>query len=473
MDKKNLILLLAVLIVGAFFLIGGMFLLLTGTQSEQPPEIAEPVETLPDFGGDVTVPKEELEHQIDNVDKLGFEELSGYWVDKLKDVCDLPAELNKGQTLETLCEYYFPEEYKAYKEALLLGDENLEEYPEDMSDELYKELIGLAENRTYHEIKYRIEDLMQSYKFTLPYNYRIGDLYYDVMLLEEIDNMTSATRVKTIGKLKTPELQLIEAVRQSPKEQCCMSGNLASVVFEQGTHINILSVEKYTINPKTNDYHEKLMNEYYNTNQTDMPVVKIRFTVDYEQSPMGIDDFDGYFKFNEGEYILYDESGAVGFDMSDYSDSELKDFAELYPEYAEKINTELQRRKEERENPASDEIGNEEMPDGYMGSASAVVPEINQDEYDSRLFEEYKPTVFEAYITVYSLPKNTYNRIYIINQVDNLHIACLKSAQYHRDILKGSDVMLSFIYKNTWSKMNNTEELEGLQDELLGQGTPD
>ena len=470
MDKKNLMLLIVVLVAGAFILIGGMFLLLTASHDTIEPTPTEPVETLPDFGGTVTVPTEDLNHQVDNIDKLGFENLSGYWVDKLKEVCDLPAELNKGQTLESLCEYYFKEEYKAYKEALLLGDSKLEECPEEKTNDIYKELIETAVNRNYQEVKYRIEDLMKMYKFTASYNYKIGDLYYDVILLEEIDTMSNATKVKTISTIKTPELQLVEAVRQGYKEQCAMYGNTSSICFESGTHITILSVEEYLVKPNSTDYHEKLMNEYYNFNKTDMPVVKITFKVDFEQSPMKIDSYNGYFKFNNVHY-LYDEYGDILLNMDDYSTNELIELLQWYGDYSDDINAEIERRK--AENQSNTSLNNTDTNGDFVGMPSGETPETDLSEYDTSLFERHKETIYEAYIPEYSLPKTTYNRIYIINQVDNLDINCLKTIQAHKDILKHNQTSLTFIYQNQWSKMNNSEELEGLQNELLGQGTPD
>lgn len=468
MDKKTIILLIAAIFVGILIFVGSIFLLFNGTRPAEPaPTI--PAEPLPDFGGDVIIPTEEVKQQITDIDKIGFDTQTTYWIEKLGTVCDVSEELNSGKTLESLCEFYFRDEYKKYKEAMLLGDDELEEYPEDMVNELYNELVTLGVDGLYLEITNRIEDLMAEYKFTMPHNYKIGDLYYDAMLLSEIDSMNSATRVKTIGKVKTPELQVSAAVRQDILEQCAMFAGEESMCFEKGTYINIVSVEEYTIHPESEDRHEKVMNSYFNTNATEMPVVKIRFTIDYEQSPLTIYGYNDYFKLENENHYLYDKDGKFLLDFDDYSDEEFEDLRQWYPDYIFEINVEFARREKEASNNKVE--GNETgVDENFSGMASGDTPEFDESDYDTKLFARYQKTVYEAYIPEYSLVKNTYNRIYLIIPVDNLDINCLKTVQAYKDIFKYNDTCFQFIYKNQWSRMS---DISGLANEIIGQGTPE
>ena len=468
MDKKTILLLIAAIVVGALIFVGSIFLLFNGTRPVEPtPTI--PATPLPDLGGDVTIPTEEVKEQITDIDKLGFDTQTTYWIEKLKTVCDVSAELNSGKTLESLCEFYFREEYKKYQEAMLLGDDDLEEYPDDKTEELYKELVTLGVDGLYLEVIDKIEGLMTEYKFTMPYNYKIGDLYYDAMLLSELDAMSGATRVKTIGKVKTPELQLSAAVRQDSLEQCTMFSGAESMCFEKGTYINIVSVEEYTISPDTKDYHERMMNSYFNTNNTDMPVAKIRFTIDYEQSPMTVYDYNDYFKIANKNHYLYDKDGKFLLNFNDYSDEEFANLLQWYPDYTNEINAELARREKEALNNKveEDKTG---VDENFSGMASGDSQEFDEAEYDTKLFARYQKTVYEAYIPEYSLAKNTYNRIYLIIPVDNLDINCLKTVQAYKDIFKYNDTCFQFIYKNQWSRMS---DMSGLANEIIGQGTPD
>lgn len=112
MNKKNMIFLAFVLIFGLLIMICSAYLLLqhsnpeNGEQTETQ-ETTPSVETLPNTNIEVTIPKEDIDNQISEIDKSGFDSQTLYWIEKLEGVCDLAAELNSGKTLEGLCNEYF------------------------------------------------------------------------------------------------------------------------------------------------------------------------------------------------------------------------------------------------------------------------------------------------------------------------------------------------------------------------------
>lgn len=475
MDKKNIILLVSVVVFGFAIMITSIAFLLREPEPTSP-EPTTPSLTLPNVDGDLTIPDTEIDTQIQEIDKTGFDSQTLYWVEKLEDVCDLASELNNGKTLESLCEKYFPEEYREYKESFLLGDDQKEEYPADKADALYSNLVSMAEHRDFAGIIMEVDTLMREYKFTMPYNYKIGDIYHDATVLKDLKVMSDAARVQNIGKLKTPEMMVISAVYEGFKEQCAMYAASNALCFPKNTRINIQSVETYTVSPNSENYHEKMMNTYFNTMSADLPVTKITFVIDFDRSVFDVYSFGTAFEKNvqiseniNSAICIFDASGTLLYDLGVLSDVELEALKKEKPEYAVEIDMEISRRDKLQDLPSGNNQPSGEIDENFEGM-------ISPDEYDDNLeydfdkYERFKTTVFEVHIPQYKLANNTYNRIYTIQQVTNPEIQGLRTLSYYRSIYRANKNFAAFINNNQWSRMMPNYDLA---DQLIGSGTPD
>ena len=87
---------------------------------------------------------------------------------------------------------YCPDEYYALNNTYILGKDSSTEYGEAESQQLYNTLLSYYCEGKYSEIKTEIEELIQSYKLTLPYNYKLCNLYQDAKAMITYDLNTDA-----------------------------------------------------------------------------------------------------------------------------------------------------------------------------------------------------------------------------------------------------------------------------------------
>lgn len=103
----------------------------------------------------------------------------------------------------------FGEFMNRYENSLKLGKETNKEYPKEKSDVFYNNLIKKAETAEYTDILQEIESKAHSYKFHEEYNWKIGNLYYDATLMNEVINTENENKGQMVKNMKDPTMLLI------------------------------------------------------------------------------------------------------------------------------------------------------------------------------------------------------------------------------------------------------------------------
>lgn len=169
------------------------------------------------------------------------------------------------------------QEFINYQDAIKIGEEDKKEFPKEKSDELYKQLITMAQKADYLNIVDTIEAELKDYRFYEEYNWKIGAIYYDstVMLgvltapVEGQGQMVKTMRdpvMLTIGTLMIPERSRRDVI---------LNEESLSPIFEG--QVKIIS---YTEAPDDDKYVDEIYDNAGSVNK----IFKIDFAV--EDTPL-------------------------------------------------------------------------------------------------------------------------------------------------------------------------------------------
>lgn len=179
--------------------------------------------------------------------------------------------INNGIDISELFLSYCPKEYEALKNTYLLGKDKNKEYDEGNSNTLYNSLLDLYTKREYQQIVDKVENLIKTYKLTLPYNYKICNIYQDAKSSIEYGDNTDAINYG-LSYLKLPETYFSNFMKLTTKQKLSLVEDTSSIVPYVNTNINIISVDDVDLN--ANNW---LVTRYSNVITEDTIVEKITY----------------------------------------------------------------------------------------------------------------------------------------------------------------------------------------------------
>lgn len=470
MSKKTIILTIIAFVALVALSIFSVIMLFNGTgEEEKTPTIDV---TLPsiynEFDESLDVPVENIQEQLSEVDKTGFDSQTTYWLNKLREVLPegttLENEMNNEETIEELCKKYFPNEYREYKLAFLLGDDTKEEYPESENNDLYLMLLRMAQTGDYNGVIRHVDVLLKNYKFTMPHNYNIGNLYRDAIALNNLRDMSEEMKIKTIGNLSDPVMQLIAVVFESPKAQCTMIKSLDSIYFKSNTRIEIQNIETASIASDTTDYHGILMSRYYNNTSDSLDYVKVQFKINFDLSDYTPDYFFPHFdQVNENNWIIKDENGNMICDLNGFDETALENWITEYPKYEEQAREVYQNMISENN---SDDSTNTDINDSFM-----YKPVEEESSYDYKKYEKFKEIVYEAYIPKMEIAAGNFNRLYLIKQISD-STDYFKTIKHYNSTYSHDIEIQMFLRDNEWLHWDS-EHFIDLEEGLMEGEVPE
>ncbi len=169
---------------------------------------------------------------------------------------------NPDSDISDLLLAYCPDEYYALKNTYLLGKEESKEYDQANSQSLYNSLLNKYCEGDYAYIISQVEELIKTYKFTMPYNYPICNLYQDAKSsLKYSSQENTSAYIYGLDYMHSVETYLCNFLILTNSEKTNFVLDDTSVMPFAYTHGIITSVkdaEEIDINIIKNKYQSKL-----------------------------------------------------------------------------------------------------------------------------------------------------------------------------------------------------------------------
>lgn len=210
-----------------------------------------------------TVYDEELGEEVDGL--TIYANATEYMVTLLND---------ENVDMDELFSMYCPEEYMELNNTYLLGKESSSEYNETSSAILYKELLSLYEQYKFQDIVDKVEGLLSSYKFTMPYNYPICNIYQDAQLSLDYDTNQDAIKYG-LDYMHTPETYFINFMRLNYLDKYLIIKDSKSYLPEEYDEISILLTE--TVDEDDEEY-AWLKSQFWDYIRNAKSVTRITYT---------------------------------------------------------------------------------------------------------------------------------------------------------------------------------------------------
>lgn len=203
----------------------------------------------------------EINDKIDNDDSLTEEE----------------KEALKEESLEDKGNNVLGQEFINYQDAVKLGDENKKEYPKEKTDELYKQLINMAQKADYLNITKTVEEELKTYKFYEDYNWKIGNVYYDSTIMLGVLTAPVEGQGHMVKNMKDPIMLTIGTlmIPERSRRDVIINEESLSPIFE-----GAVKILNYSEAPDDDKY----VNEIYDNAGSVKTILKIDFTVSIDVS---------------------------------------------------------------------------------------------------------------------------------------------------------------------------------------------
>jgi hypothetical protein len=211
-----------------------------------------------------TVYDEELGEEVDGL--TIYVNATEYMVTLLND---------ENVDMDELFSMYCPEEYMELNNTYLLGKESSSEYNETSSAILYKELLSLYEQYKFQDILDRVDSLLSNYKFTMPYNYQICNIYQDAQLSLDYDTNQEAIKYG-LDYMHTPETYFINFMRLGYFDKYTILKDNKSILPPVNSSIQVLSTE--TIDLDDSNY-SWITSQFWDYTRNAKSVTRIYYSV--------------------------------------------------------------------------------------------------------------------------------------------------------------------------------------------------
>ena len=188
-------------------------------------------------------------------------------------------EYNEGKSFASILTTYGGDDYIKFSEAYIVGDENNKEYSKDNVETTYKELLDKVKTCKYNEALNNMDTMLNDYKFTKSYNYKLANVYHDLNLLSVDSNLNST---EILNELYDPSIYLIETMRLYINDRYDIIEDKNSPALNDSNVIDVENVKAIQMNTKSK-YYKNIYKEIYNFYQTDtttdLTIYKITFNI--------------------------------------------------------------------------------------------------------------------------------------------------------------------------------------------------
>lgn len=201
--------------------------------------------------------------------------------------------INNGEDISDLFLSYCPKEYYALDNTYLLGKDSNPEYEEANSTTLYNSLLDLYTQKNYQEILNKVDDIIKTKKLTMPYNYKICNIYQDAKSCIEYGDDSDAINYG-LSFMKLPETYFSNFMKLSTKQKLSLVEDTSSIVPYVNTNINIIKTEDVDLTE-----NNWLLTRYSNIVTEDSSVMKITY---YETNEN--DTYEAYIATNNNKFNI-------------------------------------------------------------------------------------------------------------------------------------------------------------------------
>lgn len=181
--------------------------------------------------------------------------------------------LNNEADIEDYFFMYCEDKYTELRYVYLLGSDSNNEYDASSSSVLYTTLLDLYETEQYQEIIDKVDSLLLNYKFTLPYNYPICNLYQDALLSLDYGTNTDAINYG-LDHMNSIETYFINFMKITDKQKMVLLHDNQSLVPIKGTLIDIINVEDVDLEDTSNSW---ISSKFYDYTRNAKSVTKISY----------------------------------------------------------------------------------------------------------------------------------------------------------------------------------------------------
>lgn len=221
--------------------------------------IDETIKSMNENGYTVSILENEEWIEVDG--KTIYEDANEYMVE----------QLNNNADIEEMFFYYCEELFNDLNNTYILGKEENPEYSEDLSSLLYEELLSYYEDLNYPQVMKTVEELLDLYKFTMPYNYKICDIYQDAKASNSYGSDLEGVKYG-LSYMYLPETYFINYMRLSLEDKISITKDPYSLIPFKGTYVDILSSEDIDLSE-----YPTLENKYSNIIRNSKSITRIEF----------------------------------------------------------------------------------------------------------------------------------------------------------------------------------------------------
>lgn len=190
------------------------------------------------------------------------------------------------KSFHAVLEKYGGSKYLSFSNAYLIGDEDNKEFPKESVQSTYIRLLNKIADEKYDSVSEELNTLLEKYKFTEPYNYKLANLYHDIEILNSETNLEDT---EVLDNIYDSGVYTILTMKLFTEDRYKMIEDKNSPALYASTVINIKdisSIEVYPTNKNYKDLYEKMYKFYTNgleDSSYKIDITKVTFTVDNEE----------------------------------------------------------------------------------------------------------------------------------------------------------------------------------------------
>ena len=151
--------------------------------------------------------------------------------------------INNDTDINDLFAYYCPDLYNDLSYVYILGEDKNDEYPQSLSESTFNTLFTYYKEQNFEATISGVEDILKTYKLTMPYNYKICNLYQDAK--QALDYGSDASAMKYgLSTVSLPETYLTLFLRLVDTDKLQFIKDSSSVVPFSNTIPNITNIRE-------------------------------------------------------------------------------------------------------------------------------------------------------------------------------------------------------------------------------------
>ena len=171
---------------------------------------------------------------------------------------------NSGVSLSNILFTTCGDEYIDYSNAYLVGDDENKEYLKSNSESLYFKLLDDLSQGNYDGILSQLETILDTYKFTEEYNYKIANIYHDILILKNNIDIGNTSSSDILSELYDPCVYTIETMKLFIDDRYNIIEDKNSPYLFDSAIITIKDIEIKEISINSEEYKDNLYKMIFN-----------------------------------------------------------------------------------------------------------------------------------------------------------------------------------------------------------------